>query len=58
MDPVKKFKEEQKVKAPTDNKRRQLLYALGALTGGTAIGAGAMALADREEEEQRQLARY
>ena len=58
VDPVKKFKEEQKVKAPTDNKRRQLLYALGALTGGTAIGAGAMALADREEEEQRQPARY
>ena len=58
VDPVKKFREEQKVKAPTDNKRRQLLYALGALTGGTAIGAGAMALADREEEEQRQLARY
>ena len=57
VDPVKEFQKKQASKPPTDNRRRQLLYALGALTGGAGLGAGAVALTSREEEDQRQLVR-
>jgi hypothetical protein len=58
VDPIKKFQMEQASKPSTNNRRQQLLYALGALTGGLGLGAGAVALADREEEEQIQPTRY
>lgn len=58
VDPIKKFQMEQASKPSTNNRRQQLLYALGALTGGLGLGAGAVALADREEEEQLQSTRY
>ena len=58
VDPIKKFQMEQASKPSTNNRRQQLLYALGALTGGLGLGAGAVALADREEEEQIQSTRY
>ena len=43
---------------PDPSAHQRLLLALGALTGGTGLGVGAVALADREEEEQLQSMRY